>query len=170
MQILVAIITALLQFLPFVGHGSAQAAGRALAEQSAYTVYTIPGTQTRSVLISVPLDEEQFLQLYAPPVLRAFTKAALEMQGSAVPAGTEVTFLLMDADHIAGEAALHLAGYVFTSLAGGERGPLAGYHERFRVIDLNVDEARVPPALINLTGRLAMLCYVSSLGISTALR
>jgi len=154
MQILVAIITALFQFLPFIGPGSAQATGRTLAEQAVYTVYTIPGTKTRSVLISVPLDEEEFLRLYSPPVLRAFTEAALEVQASAVPKGTKVTFLLMDADHIAGEAAMHLVGYVFTSLAGGERGFFAGVHERFRVIDLNVDEARVPPALIGLTGRL----------------
>jgi len=158
MQILIAIIIALFQLL--TGPGSAQATGRALAEQSAYTVYTIPGTQTRSVLISVPLDEEQFLQLYAPAVLRAFTKAALEVQASAIPEGAQVTFLLMDANHIAGEAALHLAGYVFTSLAGGERGLFAGYHERFRVIDLNVDEARVPPALICFTGWLVNLCAV----------
>jgi hypothetical protein len=158
MQVTIAILTALLQLLPFVGQGSARAAGRALAGQATYTVYTIPGTETRSVLISIPLDEEQFLQLYAPPVLRAFTKAALEAQESAVPEGAQVAFLLMDADHIAGEAALHLTGYVLTSLAGGENGLFSEYHERFRVIDLNVDEARVPPPLLDITGRLIHLC------------
>ena len=152
MQVLIAIITALFQFLPFIGPGNAQAAGQALAAQAAYTVYTIPGTETQSVLISIPLDETQFLQLYSPPVLRAFTRAALEQQATRIPEGAEVTFLLMNARHIAGEAQLHLAGYVFTHLSGGERGLFAGYHERFRVIDLNVDEARVPPLLIDLIG------------------
>ena len=156
MQVLIAVITALFQFL--VCPGGAQATGRALAEQSVYTVYTIPGTESKSVLISIPLDEEQFLKLYAPPVLRAFTKAALEAQKSAIPEGAQVTFLLMDANHIAGEAALHLIGYVFTSLAGGENGLLAEYHERFRVIDLNVDEARVPPPLIDAVGWLVIPC------------
>ena len=158
MQVLIAIITALLQFLPFLGPGDAQAVGQALAEQAIYTVYTIPGAETRSVLISIPLDEEQFLQLYAPPVLRAFTKAALEEQASAIPEDARVAFLLMDADHIAGETQMHLAGYVLTHLAGGEKGPFAGLYERFRVIDLNVDEARVPPLLIDTTGRLVNLC------------
>jgi len=160
MQVLIAIITALFQFFPFIGPGDAQAVGQSLAEQAAYTVYTIPGTETRSVLISIPLDEEQFLRLYAKPVLRAFTKAALEEQASAIPEGAQVTFLLMDADHIAGEAQLHLIGYVLTHLAGGENGPFAGLYERFRVIDLNVDEARVPPALIDATGRLVHLCAI----------
>jgi len=160
MQTLIAIIAALFQFLPFVGPCNAKDVGQALAEQAIYTVYTIPGTETQSVLISVPLDEEAFLRLYAPPVLRAFTKAALEEQASVIPEGASVTFLLMDANHIAGEARLHLIGYVFTSLAGGERGLFAGVHERFRVIDLNVDEARVPPALIGLTGRLINSCAI----------
>ena len=152
MQVLIAILIAFFQFLPFIGPGNAQATGRALAEQAVYTVYTIPGTETQSVLISIPLDDAQYLQLYSPPVLRAFTQAALEVQEAAIPEGAEVTFLLMNANHIAGEAQLHLAGYVFTHLAGGERGLFAGYYERFRVIDLNVDEARVPPPLIRLTG------------------
>ena len=158
MQVLIAIITALFQFLPFVGPGDAQATGQVLAEQAIYTVYTIPGTETRSVLVSIPLDEAQFLQLYAKPVLRSFTKAALEQQASAIPEGAQVTFLLMDANHIAGEAQLHLIGYIFTHIAGGENGPFAGLYERFRVIDLNVDEARVPPPLIEATGWLVNLC------------
>jgi len=152
MQLLIAILMAIFQFLPFVGPGDAQATGQALAAQAAYTVYTIPGTENQSVLISIPLDQAQYLQLYSPPVLRAFAKAALEAQRAAIPEGAEVTFLLMDADHIAGEARLHMAGYVLTTLAGGEGGLLAGYHERFRVIDLNVDEARVPSWLIGGMG------------------
>ena len=156
MTTLLAILTALFQFLPLVGPGDARAAGRELASQAVYTVYTIPGGETQSVLISVPLDEAQYLRLYAPAVLREFTQAALDMQKQSVPEGAEVTFLLMNARHIAGETRLHLIGYIFTHLAGGERGPLAGYYERFRVIDLNVDEARVPPLLIELMGWFAM--------------
>ncbi|MCL2164920.1 MAG: hypothetical protein FWH55_11145 [Oscillospiraceae bacterium] len=153
MQLIVAIITALLQFMPIVGSANAQATGQALAEQAIYRIYTIPDSDNKSVLISIPLDEAEYLQLYSPPVLRAFTRAALELQQDKLPADAEnVTFVLMDGKHIAGEAELHLIGYVFTYLAGGDRGLLSDLHERFRVIDLNVDEARVPPLLIDFVG------------------
>ena len=153
MQLILAIVSALLQFLPVVGPANAQATGRALAEQAVYQIYTIPGSEKKSVLISIPLEETAYLQLYSPAVLRAFTRAALNLQRDKLPADTDnVTFVLMNARHIAGETELHLVGYAVTSLAGGARGPLAGLHERFRVIDLNVDEARVPPKLIALVG------------------
>lgn len=153
MNVLIAIVMALLQFFPFFGSGNAQETGRALAEQVTYTIYTVPDSQQQSVLITIPLEQEQYLQLYSPHVLRAFTAAALELQAAAIPEGTEdVSFLLMDAAHIAGETRLHLIGYVFTHLVGGAQGPLAGYYDQFRVISLNVDEARVPHVLIELAG------------------
>lgn len=154
MNVLIAIITALFQFLPLIGPGNAQAAGQALAEQAVYSVYTVAETGEPSVLITIPLEEQQYLQLYAPSVMRAFTAAALELQEEAIPEDAEVTFLLMNARHIAGETRLHLIGYVFTALAGGEQGPFAGYYEQFRVISLNVDENRVPGLLIDLAGLL----------------
>ncbi|MDR2687786.1 MAG: hypothetical protein LBB75_08525 [Oscillospiraceae bacterium] len=155
MSLILAILTALFQFMPLAGPADAQAAGRELAEQAVYTIYTIPGGGTQSVLISIPLEDEQYLRLYSPPVLRAFTRSALALQQEKIPAGAEdVAFLLMNARHIAGETQLHLIGYVVTYLAGGAAGPLAGLHERFRVIDLNVDEDRVPPALIEFVGGL----------------
>ena len=152
MNTLIAIIIAFFQFLPIIGQGDAQAVGRALAEQSQYTVQTLTGTETQSVFISVPLEEEGYLQLYSPAVLRAFTRAALELQADAIPEDAEVTFLLMNGRHIAGEAQLHMIGYVFTQLAGGADGLFAEFDERFRVIDLNVTENRVPPFLIDLMG------------------
>ncbi len=158
MNVILAIIMALFQFLPIVGSGNAQATGKALAQQVTYTVYTVPNSENKSVLISIPIEEEQYLQLYSPQVLKAFTSAALELQKESIPADAgDVTFLLMNANHIAGEARLHLIGYVFTYLAGGENGLFANEFNRFRVIDLNVDEARVPPFIINLTGWFANL-------------
>jgi len=163
MSLILAILTALFQFMPLVGPADAQAAGRELAEQAVYTVYTLPGGGTQSVRISIPLEDEQYLQLYSPPVLRAFTRTALALQQEQISEGAEdVTFLLMNARHIAGETQLHLIGYVVTYLAGGEAGPLAGFHERFRVIELNVDEDRVPPALIEFVGSLG---WCSPLGV-----
>jgi len=153
MQLIIAIITALLQFMPIIGPANARATGQALAEQAIYRIYTIPGSDDKSVLISIPLDETEYLQLYSPSVLRAFTRAALEVQNGKLPEDTDnVTFVLMNARHIAGEAELHLVGYVVTYLSGGDRGLLSALHERFRVIDLNVDEARVPPMLIEFVG------------------
>ena len=158
MQLIIAIIAALLQFMPVFGSGDAQATGQALAEQAVYTITVLPGSDDKSVLISIPLDEAAFLQLYSPPVLRAFTRAALELQQDKLPEDTQsVTFVLMGENHIAGETKLHLVGYVFTYLTGGDCGPFAGLHERFRVIDLNVDEARVPPVFIRFVGRVVML-------------
>ena len=152
MQLMIAIITALLQFMPLVGCGDAQAAGQALAREVVYSVYTIPGTDDRGILIQIPLDDAQFLQLYSPAVLRAFSWAALQVQEDAVPGGTPYVFLLMNVRHIAGETKLHLVGYAFTYAMGGEAGLFAGLHERFRVIDLNVDEDRIPPTLMRLVG------------------
>ena len=152
MNTLIAAIIAFFQFLPFAGQGDAQATGRALAEQANYSVQTIQGTETQTVLISIPLEEEGYMQLYSPAVLSAFTRAALEIQADAIPEGAEVTLLLMNGRHIAGESQLHLIGYVFTQLAGGQNGPLARFDAMFRVIDLNADENRVPPFLIGLTG------------------
>jgi hypothetical protein len=154
MQLIIAIITALLQFMPIIGPANAQATGKALAEQAIYRVYTIPDSDDKSIIISIPLDETEYLQLYSPSVLRAFTRAALKVQQDKLPKDIEnVTFVLMDARHIAGEAELHLIGYFFTYLSGGDQGLLSDLHERFRVIDLNVDEARVPPLLIDFFGR-----------------
>jgi len=154
MQLIIAILTALLQFMPVIGTANAQAAGQALAEQAVYDVFELPGGEDKSVVIRIPMDERGYLQLYAPPVLRAFTAAALELQKEKIPEDTQnVTFVLMDAAHITGETALHLTGYFLTSAAGGPRGIFSGLHEHFRVIDLNVDEDRIPSFLIELTGR-----------------
>ena len=152
MQLIISIVAVLFQFMPLVG-ADAEARGREIAEQAVYQVYTIPDTDNKSVLISVPLDEKQNLALYSIPVLRAFTRAALELQEEHIPEDAEeVVFIFMDARHIAGETKLHLIGWVGTNLLCGEDGPFAGYHESFRVADLNVDEDRVPPELIRFVG------------------
>ena len=154
MQLIIAILTALLQFMPIFGTADAQAVGRALAEQAVYDVCELPGGGEKSVVIRIPMDESEYLQLYAPPVLRAFTAAALELQKENIPEDAQnVTFVLMDAAHITGETALHLTGYFLSAIAGGERGIFSGLHAHFRVIDLNVDEDRVPPFFIDLIGR-----------------
>jgi len=155
MQLIIAILTALLQFLPIIGTADAQAVGRALAEQAIYDVCELPGSKDKSVVIRIPLDEREYLQLYSPPVLRAFTAAALELQKEEIPADAQnVTFVLMNAPHITGETALHLTGYFFSAIAGGDRGIFSGLHAHFRVIDLNVDEDRIPPFFIDLVGRI----------------
>jgi len=149
---MISIIAALFQFMPIVGCGDARAVGRVLAEEAIYSVYTIPGTDDRSILIQIPLDDAPFLQLYSPAVLRAFSFAALQAQEDAVPDDTTYLFLLMNVRHIAGETKLHLVGYAFTYTMGGEQGPFSSLHERFRVIDLNVDEDRIPPLFMRFVG------------------
>ncbi|MDR0531561.1 MAG: hypothetical protein LBG83_05810 [Oscillospiraceae bacterium] len=156
MQLLISILLTFFQFIPFVGNGNAAAAGRELAAQAAYHTYVIPGSENWSIAIAVPLDEEPFRQLYSPAVLRAFAREAQQLQKEPYPQPPGTTYIYMDARHIAGETQLHLVGYVFTTLAGGEQGLLKEYHERFRVADLNVDEDRVPPWLIDFVGRLYM--------------
>ena len=153
MQLIITILTILLQFMPIVGSANPQEVGQALAEQVVYKIYEVPGSEEKSVLIQIPLDEREYLQLYSPRVLRAFTKKVLELQQEKIPGDAQnVTFVLMNAKHITGETALHLTGYFFTEVAGGERGIFSGLHEHFRVIDLNADENRIPPFLIELVG------------------
>jgi|GEM_PF-1704080 len=152
MQFMISIIVALFQFMPLMGCGDAQAVGQALAQEAVYSVYTIPGTDDRSILIQIPLDDTQFLQLYSPAVLRAFSFAALQVQEDAVPDDTPYLFLLMNVRHIAGETKLHLVGYVVTYLTGGEDGLFPALHESFRVVDLNVDEDRIPPWFMRFVG------------------
>jgi hypothetical protein len=159
MQFIFAILTALFQFLPLPGAADAQLAGQALAQQATYVVYAIPGSEQRSVKINFPLEDAPYLQLYAPAVLRAFTHAALELQQSPVETedGAEASaqaapLIFMDARHIAGETELHLAGYAITYLTGGAGGIFPELHERFRVVDLNIDENRFPPGMIDFVG------------------
>jgi hypothetical protein len=157
MQILLAILVALFQFLPLVGSGDAAATGRALAERADYYVYTIPETNATSVRIAVPLTDESFLALASQPVLKAFTKRALELQSTHLPTDplTEAEakpVSLLTPRHLAGELALHVLGYTLTGLAGAEKGFFADAYRRFQYAEMNIDEDRVPVILIDFVG------------------
>jgi len=159
MKLLITITTILFQFMPLVGTLDARTVGQNLAEQASYSVYAIPGSEDKSVLISIPLEEEEFLQLYSPAVLRAFAGAAQRAQSGKIPEDADVTFVLMNTRHIAGEAELHLLGYIMTCLAGGERGLLADLHGSVRIVDLNVDEARLPKEFMEIVGGIILAGY-----------
>jgi len=148
MQFILSIIVMLFQFIPFTTPQTQQL-GTQLAHEVVYIAAELPcGNAT--VLVAIDMDEPQFMQLYSPAVLRAFSREVEQLQRDFLPAGEP--YLLMCARHIAGETKLHLIGYAATTLLGGERGLLPGLHERFRVIDLNVDEDRVPWWLLHGTG------------------
>ncbi|MCL2195023.1 MAG: hypothetical protein FWB76_03640 [Oscillospiraceae bacterium] len=148
MQLILSIIAMLLQLIPFTTPHTQQV-GAELAHEVVYIAATLPcGNAT--VFVAIDLDDRQFMQLYSPAVLRAFSREVAQRQREFLPNGEP--YWLMCARHIAGETKLHLLGYTATTVLGGERGLLPGLHARFRVIDLNVDEDRLPAWLLLGTG------------------
>ncbi|MCL2445781.1 MAG: hypothetical protein FWD06_03315 [Oscillospiraceae bacterium] len=148
MQLIVSLIAMLFQLIPFTTPQT-QYTGEQLAREVRYIPATLPCGQA-TVYMAVDFGDTRFIQLYSPAVLRAFSREAERLQREFLPYGQP--YWLMCARHIAGETKLHLWGYTFTTMLGGERGPLASYHLRLRVADLNVDEDRFPPWLMRGVG------------------
>ena len=152
MQFIAVIITMIFQIIPFTTPQTQQV-GTQLAHEVVYIATVLPCGHA-TVLVAIDMDQQQFMQLYSPAVLRAFSRQVEQLQREFL--SDDEPYWLMCARHIAGETKLHLLGYAATSLLGGERGLLPSLHERFRVIDLNVDEDRVPWWLLRGAGWLVV--------------
>ncbi|MCL2531755.1 MAG: hypothetical protein FWE40_06330 [Oscillospiraceae bacterium] len=148
MQLIISLIAMLFQLIPWTTQPTHDL-GVQLARETTYIAATLPCGHA-TVFMAVDFGDPRFIQLYSPAVLRAFSREAEQLQREFLPYGEP--YWIMCARHIAGETKLHLWGYTFTTVLGGECGPLASYHLRLRVADLNVDEDRIPPWLMRGVG------------------
>ncbi|MDR1734028.1 MAG: hypothetical protein LBR73_04010 [Oscillospiraceae bacterium] len=151
MQTLFLVLLAILQFHPLFGWGNAEHMGRELAYKADYIPYVLEDGR-ESVLVAVPLTDSSFLSLASPSVLRAFTNAAIEFQEETIPVGADIEVVFLSPRHLSGELALHLWGFVFTTLCGGQEGWFGDFHVRFSYAEMNVDEDRIPEWVFDAIG------------------
>lgn len=121
--------------------------GKMLAEEATYINKTLDG-DVETVFISFDIEAGDFSNLMKLDVLKAFTKYAFEKQKDFASEEAK----LLSKTQIAGEAFLHMLGYRLTKAFGGDSGPFATYYNQFKVVEINIDEARISPAFINFIG------------------
>lgn len=118
-----------------------------------YVVELEDGTRT----VYVAVDIESHPEVFNYTVFRNVVEAIYEQQGKSLlkSADGEVDYL-MSYEHIAGELALHAIIYAITNelieVTGTTNSTILKIYESAARADLNIDEARVPSALISIFG------------------
>lgn len=125
-----------------------------LARKALYHVRDIED-EKKSVGIELSLDDDDFIRLSYGQVLKSFAKHAYELQKDY--ANEEEDFVLMSAEHIAGEAWLHVIGFRLATAFGGEEGLMSSFYDSVKNVYLNIDEDRIPTYIFDYIGTIILL-------------
>lgn len=141
----------------FVEKSEVEAVSQKIADSCVYRVTTIEnGKKTVYVAVDLRTCKEIF---DARVFLNATKKIYAKCEELAIAKGMNDdpgTFDLMSYDHLAGELALHMILTDFTNDFGANKGNvlLKNWFDKSVVADLNVDESRVSPVIIELFGKM----------------
>ena len=149
------------QFI-FVEKSEVEAVSQKIADSCKYRVTTIEnGKKTVYVAVDLRVCKEIF---DARVFLNATQKIYDKCEEFAITNGLDVnadSVDLMSYDHLAGELALHMILTDFTNDFGANDGNvlLKKWFDMSVVADLNVDESRVAPAIIELVGKMVKAIF-----------
>lgn len=149
------------QFI-FVEKSEVEAVSQKIADSCKYRVTTIEnGKKTVYVAVDLRTCKEIF---DARVFLNATQKIYDKCQEHAIANGLDInadSVDLMSYDHLAGELALHMIMTDFTNDFGANDGNvlLKKWFDMSVVADLNVDESRIAPAIIELVGKMVKAIF-----------
>ena len=141
----------------FISADEVEAISDEIVENAKFSVHVLKdGSET----VYIGLDLVKYPQLFNLDVIRQTVKKLMVKQDEfyAENGSKDAEANLLSYQHMAGEIAAHIVGYVVFDMLGGEN-PDSEYHKKFnqvKYIELTINEDRFPVSLINFMGKIIM--------------